>query len=258
MKVSIITVCYNADALLEKTIKSVLEQTFQNIEYIIIDGGSTDSTLKIIDKYRQEIDVVVSEKDNGIYDAMNKGIQQATGEWINFKNAGDRFISPSALEIFFSEPVKESVGIVHGDCLYENDWGYITVKPGSESSGHGIPVLHPSTFVRTSLHKQILFDTSFKSSGDFDFITRCRKLNVNFEYRPLTVCSFITGGFATQNRLLTFKEDCRILEKQNSISKWLEFIFLRFKVLTLNLLNRSKVGGLLYKKYLISKGWQIR
>lgn len=256
MKISVITVCYNADKFLERTIRSVLSQTYKPIEYIIIDGGSTDLTLEIIKKYESVIDVIVSEKDNGIYDAMNKGIQLATGDWINFKNAGDCFSSSDAVECFFSQPVDESVGIVHGDCRYENDWGFYLAKPDCWKNEHSMPVIHPSTFVRTFIHKRYLFDTSFKSSGDFDFFTKCRKEIITFEYRPITVCTFRTGGFATQNRLLTYKEDCRILGEGNTLRKWFGYCLLRAEVFLLKFLDSFKWGRKLYMRYQIRKGWE--
>lgn len=92
-KVSVVTICYNSVQFIEKTIQSVLSQTYPNIEYIVIDGGSTDGTKEIIEKYSSRISYWCSEKDRGIYDAMNKGIRKATGEWINFMNSGDCFVS---------------------------------------------------------------------------------------------------------------------------------------------------------------------
>ena len=91
---SIITITYNCEAFIEKTIQSVLEQNFKDFEYIIIDGNSSDATLKIINKYRELVDIIVSEPDQGIYDAMNKGLNLAQGQFVNFLNAGDSFCSP--------------------------------------------------------------------------------------------------------------------------------------------------------------------
>ena len=99
LKFTIITVSYNAESCIEGTIKSVLIQSYKNIEYIIIDGGSTDNTLKIINKYKKEIDIIVSEPDQGIYDAMNKGLNLAKGHFVNFLNAGDTFYNNEVLSL---------------------------------------------------------------------------------------------------------------------------------------------------------------
>lgn len=96
-KISVITVCYNCVSVIEQTIKSVLEQTYPNIEYIIIDGGSMDGTVDIIKKYSDTVTYWISEPDNGIYDAMNKGIDMATGDYLNFMNAGDTFFEDKAI-----------------------------------------------------------------------------------------------------------------------------------------------------------------
>lgn len=105
MKLSVITVVYNGEAFLEDTIKSIINQTYENIEYIVIDGASTDGTLNIIKKYEDKIDYWVSESDLGIYDAMNKGIDVASGEFINFLNAGDRFVDEHVWKKYFHKTV---------------------------------------------------------------------------------------------------------------------------------------------------------
>lgn len=107
--VSIVTVCYNAADMLSKTIESVSAQSYENIEYIIIDGASTDGTKQIIQNNIEHIDKFISEKDNGIYDAMNKGTANSSGEWIIFMNAGDTFYDRDTIKDLFSSPIPESV-----------------------------------------------------------------------------------------------------------------------------------------------------
>ena len=119
--ISIVTVSYNAVATIEQTILSVINQTYSNIEYIIIDGGSTDGTLDVIKKYADKIAYWVSEPDKGIYDAMNKGIKVATGEWINFMNCGDYFVANNTLEsVFGSGKIYKKAEILYGDSIQLN------------------------------------------------------------------------------------------------------------------------------------------
>ena len=113
--VSVVTVVFNGEKYLEETIQSVINQTYDNVEYIIIDGGSTDGTLDIIKKYEDRIDYWVSERDRGIYDAMNKGIDLASGEWINFMNAGDGLDSYSILNEIFSNKINLKIGLIYGN-----------------------------------------------------------------------------------------------------------------------------------------------
>src|SRR5688572_17840000 len=115
--VSVITVSFNAASTIQRTIDSVLALTYPNIEYIIIDGGSTDDTLNLIKQYESQIDYWLSESDNGIYDGMNKGIGAATGEWINFMNCGDRFASAHSLNFF--ENIRADADIIYGKAIVE-------------------------------------------------------------------------------------------------------------------------------------------
>lgn len=256
-KISIITVCYNAAATIESTIQSVISQDYPSIEYIIIDGKSTDGTMTIINRYSDKIDIVISEKDNGIYDAMNKGIDLASGEWITFKNAGDLFLSHDTLTKFFSEPVPEDVAIVHGDCLYLNDWGYVLAKPSilHKTYKKGMPVLHPAAFVRTSYHKKHKFDASLRSSGDHKFMYESLLMGAKFLYRPLCVSTFPTGGFAMGNLKTTVREDCRI-EGKGRIATSLSVLCTGFKSAIFRMVVRNKRLNELYKQKLFRKGWK--
>lgn len=175
-KISVITVCYNAIEGIEITIKSVLGQSYINIEYIVIDGASTDGTVEVIQKYIDSIDFYVSEPDGGIYDAMNKGIMAATGDWINFLNAGDVFNSKQSLEKALSIDT-EGIDIIYGDSM-EIDKGTFRLKPSS----YDVDIMefeqvyrHGSSLVRSFVHKNNLFDLDRKDLGyalDWELIHR--------------------------------------------------------------------------------------
>ena len=174
-KVTVVTVVFNNKDGIRETIESVINQTLP-CEYIIIDGGSTDGTVDIIKEYDTQIDYWVSEPDNGIYDAMNKGIKVATGEWILFMNSGDTFHNEYVLERIFSQSYNEKVGVIWGNTDLYRDGRYVTKYKNRPFYEHlstafrGVGICHQSTFVRTSLAKQLMFDTSYKISADFNMM----------------------------------------------------------------------------------------
>jgi len=149
--VTIVTVTYNAEDLLEETLLSVINQTYKNIEYIIIDGGSTDNTLEIIKKYEEQISYWISEPDEGIYFAMNKGIAKATGEWINFMNAGDTFVDTTTIQKVMNS-LDEDTELIYGDHICDGTIGHVKDRKVTRS----MPCCHQSLFVKTDLMKQYL------------------------------------------------------------------------------------------------------
>lgn len=150
-KVTVVTVCYNAAETIEKTILSVIGQTYDNTEYLIIDGGSQDETLAVIKKYEKNISKWISEPDKGIYDAMNKAIKMATGEWINFMNAGDCFAGNNVLADVFKEDIPENVKFLYSDNYYIEPNGRKTLA----KHDHKIPsILHQSSIYRKDLHSE--------------------------------------------------------------------------------------------------------
>lgn len=198
-KISVVTVCYNAAKDIEKTIRSVLNQTYLNIEYIIIDGASKDGTMDVVNKYKNKIACIVSEPDKGIYDAMNKGIDKATGDYVQFLNAGDILHSP---EIFMNVFGKGSFDedVVYGDIVYHMQCGNFYVVPAAiDDFKTTFPIAHPSTFVSRTVLSEYQFDTTYRIAADFDLLRRIYQANKTFKYvnEPIVYFDSITGVSST-------------------------------------------------------------
>lgn len=175
-KISVVTVCYNAAATIEQTIQSVLNQSYSNLEYIIVDGASTDHTLDIIGKYKDHISTVVSEPDKGIYDAFNKGVNLATGDYINFMNADDFFSTDQAVsEVANYLTSNPDVLMLHGNVRVMNDalgiWHIEGQALTSDDVKSGKVCQHQSVFAHKKLFEEFEgFDLRFKIASDIDFI----------------------------------------------------------------------------------------
>lgn len=151
MTISIITICYNAASDLEKTIKSVRAQVFNDYEYIIVDGGSKDVTSEIIKSNADVITKWVSEPDKGIYDAMNKGIKMATGDWVIMMNAGDIFADPDVLQNVFSHVIPDNITFLYGDTLSRQKNGKLLRRITSWKDGN---INHQAVIYRRQLHEE--------------------------------------------------------------------------------------------------------
>lgn len=207
--ISVITVVFNSEKLIDITIQSVLEQDYPNIEYIIIDGGSSDGTIKHIKKYRKKITHLISESDKGIYDAMNKGIFFAEGDWINFLNAGDYFISKDTISKLVtniresSDIVYGSVGIIYSNfCRVENPGSYKKLWRGMQFS-------HQSVFVKLKYHKKNLFNLNNKIAADLGFFYEAYKKGLIFQEITQNISAVITGGISESNRIATILDSCK-------------------------------------------------
>lgn len=207
-KVSIITVCYNSAMTIEDTINSVINQTYKNIEYIIIDGGSQDDTLEIIKKYEKEITLFVTEPDNGLYHAMNKGIMRSTGEIVGIINSDDWYDLNTVKRVVerFSQGNCE---IVYGRQTHVYTDG--TMRPEENSKLEELPfrmmLPHPSVFVRKMVYEMYgIFDGKYKIAADFDLMLRFYSRKVKMVEIPYNLAYFRQGGISSEKYSLTAKE----------------------------------------------------
>lgn len=209
MKISIITVVLNGAATIERNLDSIADQRTCHIEieHILIDGGSTDGTLELIQQRRNQIEVLISEPDNGLYDAMNKGIRLARGDIIGILNADDYYANSQVLNEVSQIFQSQDVDAVFGDLEYFNQRSQITptrlyrsahFKP--EKLSRGLMPAHPTLFLRKSVYDRFgLFKPEYKIAGDFDFIARIFKDGaLKYEYVPRILTRMQSGGVSTR------------------------------------------------------------
>jgi glycosyltransferase involved in cell wall biosynthesis len=196
-KISIITVVFNDSKGLEKTIQNIANQTYDNIEHIIIDGGSTDGTVDVIKKYGSKIAHWVSEPDESHFDATNKGVDLATGQWINIMNAGDIFYSNQIVKEVFDNQ-KYEAEIIYGD--YLADHGSFVEKVTAKSISklwQGMVFCHQSTFIDAQYHKKHKYSLQYSISGDFNFFYGAFKNKVRFKHIDKIVSIFSCDGMSS-------------------------------------------------------------
>lgn len=219
-KFSVITVTYNAEKVLEDTIQSVITQTYHHVEYIIIDGASKDGTLSVIDKYRDRISRIVSEPDKGLYDAMNKGIAMATGDYLCFLNAGDSFHEDDTLQkMVHSISGNELPDVLYGEtALVDAQRHFLRMRRLSapevltwKSFKQGMLVCHQAFFPRHTLVEP--YDLKYRFSSDFDWCIRIMKKAHTLHNTHLTLIDYLEEGMTTQNRKASLKERFRIMAK---------------------------------------------
>lgn len=236
-RISVITVVYNGQSLIERTVKSVVEQSYGAIEYIIIDGASKDNTLSAITPYKSKINAILSEKDNGIYDAMNKGLRLATGEYVLFLNAGDEFFSANTLtEVFKTFPNADAY---YGNTAVTDDSGQQLgdrrLAPPEQlnwkSLKHGMCVSHQSFIAKRSLCSP--YNTEYRISADFDWVINVLKKSKNVVNTDIYISKFLAGGASKTNQMLGLKERFKIMTKQYGLipTLWNHFyILLRYPI----------------------------
>lgn len=209
MLISVVTVCRNAAADLERTLRSVVEQTSHDIEHIVIDGASTDSTPEVLRRYRRSGLTWISEPDRGIYDAMNKGTRLATGEWVIFMNAGDTFAAADTVgraEKVLAE-VSADTGVVYGDVVKLGE----IKRAGEPRDCHRMFFCHQSVFNRRSVLLSHPYDISHPLSADFKLYKTLIREGIGFMHIDFPVADFDTGGISNRRRSLGLADNMRVI-----------------------------------------------
>ena len=210
--ITVVTVTFNAEKYLEDTIQSVVGQDYEQLEYIIIDGGSTDGTIDIIKRYEEQIAFWISESDEGIYDAMNKAVRYANGVFVNFMNAGDMFYAHDVV----SRMVKEAdpdAGLIYGDTLFYTEDGSEELVKAKEVDELWKAMIfnHNGLFARKTLLEKFPFDTFYKIVADSKFVIQCYLDGKTFSYVNTTVNRYLNGGFSDESSIMRTVERWKLV-----------------------------------------------
>jgi glycosyltransferase involved in cell wall biosynthesis len=243
--ITIITVVYNGEKTLERTIKSVINQTYPNIEYIIIDGASTDGTVDIIKKHENHIDYWCSEPDKGIYDAMNKGIEKSSGELIGIINSDDWY-EPDAINAIADRYIeKKEIGIYHGQMKRINAGkGLLLKDKNPRLLVRGMIIHHPACFVHRLVYEKIgYFNTNYKIAADYDFLLRAYLNSIPFVFLTVILANMSFGGFSSINYIAGWKEEKTILVAHgfSPLYAWFFFFYKVLKRMASHILTGMKI-----------------
>ena len=250
MKISIITTVLNNRDTIKDTINSVLHQTYTNMEYIIIDGDSTDGTVKIIQNYGDKIDKFISEPDKGIYDGLNKGISLSTGDVIGILNSDDFYYDKFVLEKVLSVFLDKKVDSVFADLVYVRSDNIDKVVRYYSGAGfvpskfaYGWMPPHPTFFVRREAYEKYgFFKTDYQIAADFELLLRFLfNHNVSYHYLPEVIVKMRTGGMSTRNfksNMILNREIVRAC-KENNISTNLFKVYLKYSTKVFQLIRKN-------------------
>lgn len=256
---SVITVCYNSISTIEKTIKSIVSQTYKNFEYIIVDGGSNDGTIELINKYKEYVDVMISEPDEGIYDAFNKGVKLAKGNYISILNSDDTY-NQNTLQLALEKTLKYPNSIIYGDTFFidEEDVVFASNIGKFESSElkSGIGFMHPASFIPKVVYDKIgLYSRSANLyiASDADFLLKCYKNGVPFVKGNFKVF-MRTGGLSETSFYKAHKQYLNSLKRNELLdeSKYrFELLKLVFKGALKKILTRKSVANIKLQTWII-------
>ena len=242
IKYSIITVSYNSETFIEETIKSVLEQTYTNVEYIIIDGNSTDNTVEIVNKYINKIHYFISEPDNGMYDAINKGIKQSSGDYILILNSDDYLSDNTTISKINEKVQHKNLNFFYCNILRKHNESYRKIKLRKYNflnvlcSLHCTFIPHPSFFISKIFIQQhsLTYNLKYKYASDFDYILFALKNSSQKQYTHIKLFSTV------------FREHPNSITSSGKIDKERKQVLEQWSLYKINFL---------YRKYLYYKNW---
>lgn len=248
MKISIITVVWNNQKTIRDAIDSVLSQTYKNIEYIIIDGSSTDGTVDIVQSYGNTINKFISEPDKGLYDAMNKGLALATGDVIGILNSDDFYIDEFVIEKIVNEFKEKKVDSVFADLVFVKPENlnkvvryYDSSRCMPEKFQYALYPAHPTFFVKNEIYKKYgLFKTDYKIGADFDIMARFLYTNkISYSYIKEPLIKMRIGGVSTSFSSIWINslEQLRVC-KENGIKTNIFKIFMKYPIKLLGMINK--------------------
>ena len=238
VKISIITVCFNAEKILEETIKSVLEQTYCNLEYIIVDGGSNDGTVDVIRRYESNSTLrFISEPDDGIYDAMNKGSVMAQGDYIQFLNAGDLLVDETVIERVAVQIEEKGADIVYGDIVYRYPDGSTNIRVYGQLCSSlfyyllGDCINHQAVFARCTCFLQHKFNLAYQICADREWMIRLKKDRYSFKALNMIICEYSLdeNSASIQNGDIYFDEAARCVREHLKMGYWLYLLINRIR-----------------------------
>lgn len=222
--ISVITVCFNCREMVGKTLASVAEQDFDDFEFVVVDGGSTDGTLDKVKEYGGRVDVMVSERDRGIFDAMNKGVRLSSGRWIVFMNAGDTFAGSDTLSRVAKAVATADADIVYGDQYLDRGGEYKLKEALEPANRHRMYFCHQSAYVKREVLERFPCPLDIRLAGDYLFFKQAFLVGYRFKHVAEPWVIYDCTGVSSCNRMKVLRENIRIVNQHDSLLDRLRFL----------------------------------